>query len=748
MLYFAICTLEVILIVSASLSFTLSLSFCVFASLPFFSFNTYCLKTPAYLKVTSKRFLSKINKMNVLVYSGPGTTPGSVKHTVETLRDFLEPYYAVSTVSAKVLELEPWLGKTSALVFPGGADLPYVKECKPIIPKIRQFIYSGGVFIGFCAGGYFGTSRVEFAQGDPTMEVTGRRDLAFFPGIGRGPAFKGFQYNSEVGAKATKLITCDGEEVYNYFNGGAVFVDADIKSNVEVLAHYTQQTDVPYSDVNDPNVKPAAVVLCKAGKGKILLTGTHPEFIPRILERSKDYELLKPIISILKDSDEKRKTFVRFILTKTGLNCNNEFNNVRAPNLTPIFVVSPRNYDNILHMKDSFLKKFNYLDSKENYVEGQDGTDKFRFYEGFSKSYDEANKILREQEPEDVTKSIIFPTKDEVLPPSELIQNFDMHKYFQHLNLSNTLGSMLIYGEVVTSTSSLLNNNNGLLSSIPENSAIHIGTIQVSGRGRGGNVWVNPKGVAAATAVIDLPLVSPTSQQKISIVFVQYISMLAYCKAITSYGEGYDDLPVRIKWPNDLYALNPNYYYKNKMKLLTTGFKHSLVPLVDIEPAYLKISGLLVNTHFINNKYKLLLGCGLNISSDGPTTSLNSWVDILNVERKEAGLPELPHIEPEVLQAYYMNNLEELLSKFIDYGGKFILPEYYNYWLHSNQIVTLSSHGNVRTKICGITEDYGLLIAKELKPNSTNEYTGAVYNLQPDGNTFDIFKGLIAKKVL
>lgn len=184
------------------------------------------------------------------------------------------------------------------------------------------------------------------------------------------------------------------------------------------------------------------------------------------------------------------------------------------------------------------------------------------------------------------------------------------------------------------------------------------------------------------------------------------------------------------------------------MKILNTVFDHTLVPLVDLEPAYLKISGLLVNTHFINNKYTLLLGCGLNISSDGPTTSLNSWVDILNIERKANGLPELPHIEPEILQAHYMNYLEELLSKFVDYGGRFILPEYYKYWLHSNQIVTLSSYGNIRTKICGITEDYGLLIAKELKPNSTTEYTGAVFNLQPDGNTFDIFRGLIAKKVL
>ncbi|CAL9730887.1 biotin--protein ligase [Monosporozyma unispora] len=685
--------------------------------------------------------------MNVLVYNGPGTTPGSVKHATETLRDFLEPYYAVSTVSAKVLEVEPWVGKTSALVFPGGADLPYVKECKAIVPKIKQFIYNGGIYIGFCAGGYFGTSKIEFAQGNPNLEVTGRRDLAFFPGIGRGPAYNGFQYNSESGARAAKIKTCNGEELYNYYNGGGVFVDADIKDGVEVLAHYLQPTDVPWADFDDPSIKPAAVVLCKSGKGKILLTGTHPEFIPRILERSKDHDLLKPIVSTLRGCDDKRKDFVRMILSKTGLNCNNEFTKVRAPNLTPIYVTSPSNYQNIVHMKENINRNYSHVDHNEDYVEVQDGTDQFRFYDGFIESYSAASKILQEQEPEEVAKSIIFASKDKPLPSSELTPNFDMNKYFQNLNPDNNLGSMLIYGEVVTSTSSLLNNNKGLLSSIPENSAIHIGTIQVSGRGRGGNVWVNPKGVCAATAIISLPLISPISQQNISIVFVQYISMLAYCKTITSYTEGFNDLPVRIKWPNDLYALNPKYYTKKEMKILNTGFDHSLVPLDDIEPAYVKISGLLVNTHFIDNKYTLLLGCGINTNSDGPTTSLNSWVDMLNIERTERGLPALPHIEPEVMQAHYMNNLEILLSKFVDRGSKFILPEYYKYWLHTNQIVTLTSHGNVRAKITGITEDYGLLIARELIPNSDTEYTGAIYNLQPDGNTFDIFRGLIAKKV-
>lgn len=65
-----------------------------------------------------------------------------------------------------------------------------------------------------------------------------------------------------------------------------------------------------------------------------------------------------------------------------------------------------------------------------------------------------------------------------------------MSEYFRHLNPQNTLGSLLLYGEVVTSTSTVLNSNRSLLDSVPENTLLHVGTIQVSGRGRGGNTWI------------------------------------------------------------------------------------------------------------------------------------------------------------------------------------------------------------------------------------------------------------------
>lgn len=108
----------------------------------------------------------------------------------------------------------------------------------------------------------------------------------------------------------------------------------------------------------------------------------------------------------------------------------------------------------------------------------------------------------------------------------------------------------------------------------------------------------------------------------------------------------------------------------------------------------------------------------------------------------------LPFVEIEKLQALYMNNLNVVLDTFLNKGPDSVLPEYYDLWLHNDQIVTLTDHQNVKAKIVGITKDYGLLIAKELVSGTNTQFTGNVYHLQPDGNTFDIFKGLISKKVI
>lgn len=148
--------------------------------------------------------------------------------------------------------------------------------------SIAQFVRRGGAYLGFCAGGYYGSQRCEFEVGNPELEVVGSRELAFFPGICRGGAFRGFEYHSERGARAAKILPKKGvlpgpaslPDVFRcYYNGGGVFVDAIDKDSdgVEVLAEYGDELAVESDAVK------AAVVYCKVGEGRAILTGPHPE---------------------------------------------------------------------------------------------------------------------------------------------------------------------------------------------------------------------------------------------------------------------------------------------------------------------------------------------------------------------------------------------------------------------------------------------------------------------------------------
>jgi biotin--protein ligase len=73
--------------------------------------------------------------------------------------------------------------------------------------------------------------------------------------------------------------------------------------------------------------------------------------------------------------------------------------------------------------------------------------------------------------------------------------------------------------------------------------------IQVAGRGRGSNVWVSPAGSLMFSIVVrhDMSLTS-----KAPVVFLQYLAALAIVEGIHNYDSGFQDLPIKLKWPNDI----------------------------------------------------------------------------------------------------------------------------------------------------------------------------------------------------
>lgn len=62
----------------------------------------------------------------------------------------------------------------------------------------------------------------------------------------------------------------------------------------------------------------------------------------------------------------------------------------------------------------------------------------------------------------------------------------------------------------------------------------------------------------------------------------------------------------------------------------------------------------------------------------------------------------------------------------------------------SDKIVTLEQYNNVKAKIKGISPDFGMLVVEEVDRHNTP--LGKIYQLQPDGNSFDMMKGLLKRK--
>ena len=720
------------------------------------------------------------HKINVLVYSGPGTTTESVRHVLYSLRRLLSPHYSITPITADTILKEPWQPSCALLVIPGGADLPY---CRALDGngnrKITQYVRRGGSFLGFCAGGYYGAARCEFEPDDKVMAVVGSRELRFFEGTCRGGAFKGFTYASEAGARAARVGVEVGvfegegkeevpEEFISYYNGGGVFVDADqlAKRNegnrVTVLARYLDPLDVK-------GVGDAAIVHMKVGEGDVILTGPHPEFAGCNLDRNAGGREYGELIDKVTEDHEKQVGVLKGMLRRLRLKVSQEAYMIPRLAVLHLTSVYPEDVGSLLENlraaglatkegdkemivaeNDTFiiedggknlsLSKLSLKgtpslgnDTQDGGGEDENGEPQANKSDG-PESYAESDKIIDYNK---VIKTIhAHPT---IQPSKSLTPYFNHHLYYKSLTTYRSqsrlspsqFGSFLLYGEVVTSTSTMLDKNYLLLEKLP-NGLTSIATTQIAARGRGNNVWVSPLGGLVFSTILKHPM---ELSVQAPVVFIQYLTAMAIVEGIKTYAPGYQDIPVKLKWPNDIYAEDPSppppEYNPQK------------------GPRYVKIGGILVTSTFCNNAFHLVIGCGINAANALPTTSLNLLVSKLNSQRRKVQplATFLPSYQPERLLARILVVLEEFYYRFALLGFRPFEETYYKYWMHSGQLVRLEMEGGAKARVRGVTMDHGLLKAEEVTGEGEDERkTGRVFTLQSDGNSFDFFNGLLKVK--
>lgn len=195
---------------------------------------------------------------------------------------------------------------------------------------------------------------------------------------------------------------------------------------------------------------------------------------------------------------------------------------------------------------------------------------------------------------------------------------------------------------------------------------LSLATFQLSGRGRGSNQWLSPPGCLQFSLLLTLPPQFPADK----LVFIQYLAALAICDGLDADGK----LGVRIKWPNDIYA--------HAEGVGGGGGAGG-------EKGKAKLGGILVNSSFVNGQWRVVVGCGINILNDLPTTSLaqlhelKTRRDALRQGGSASG-GQVEQVSMEKSLASILVSFEGFWATFLqDQGFKGLLDEYLGRWLHS-----------------------------------------------------------------
>ncbi|XP_023640065.1 biotin--protein ligase 1, chloroplastic isoform X1 [Capsella rubella] len=268
---------------------------------------------------------------------------------------------------------------------------------------------------------------------------------------------------------------------------------------------------------------------------------------------------------------------------------------------------------------------------------------------------------------------------------------------FMNSIITHRFGRFLVWSPRLSSTHDVVSHN---FSELPVGS-VCVTDIQFKGRGRTKNVWESPKGCLMFSFSLDM-------EDGRVVPLVQYVVSLAVTEAVKDVCDkkGLPYIDVKIKWPNDLYLDG------------------------------LKVGGILCTSTYRSKKFHILLaGVGLNVDNEQPTTCLNAGL------KEMSPAPNL--LKREEILGGFFHKFETFFDLFMEQGFKSLEELYYRTWLHSEQRVIVEEKvenqvvQNVVT-IQGLTSSGYLLAIGD---------DNQMYELHPDGNSFDFFKGLVRRKI-
>ncbi|KAJ3355341.1 biotin holocarboxylase synthetase [Entophlyctis luteolus] len=617
--------------------------------------------------------------MNVLIYTGSGTASKSGERTAAMLRSILQGRFDVVPVGSDVLSHEdsPWQATTALLVFSEDKDAFGEMLGDRGIRAIRDWVQAGGKYLGFGEGASFACRKIQ--RGIDESASRQHHIVSAVAYISPKPAATQLKILFTHGFIVKDLQLATSSPLHFGFDKET--------ENMKVLATYgAEPAGLIFSG------KPA-IVQSSFGKGTVLLCG------PRICDPSEaDSSAAYPVLGTLLQqlsaiNDPPLSHFKNDVGSSQFILVSSE--GFRHGSWVKNFISNHGGQSGGRIVVDS-VNSFNFVNVADDNFDSPDLPDSEECF--VSVFYSEDNSW-------------------EALSKSGVPLKFNLETYFSHLESDRNIsglhaiccdfGSDVLYSPSTTSTQTILEKNYKLSQHVPSG-LVCIASHQSSGRGRGANSWISQEGCLQFSMTLH-------HKDPKSAVFIQYLFGLAVVDGIRTC-EGYENIPLRLKWPNDIYCFS----CEGDEKVLK------------------KIGGVLVNSSYQNGFFNIVIGCGLNVANRKPTLSINDLIMQHNIEFSDRS--PLPPLTLERVLSRVLVTFEKMYGTFSQqsqFAFEPFLELYYSYWLHSDQYVYLKDQ-KVQARIVGVDAS-GLLKAEGIE-------TGALYLLQPDGNSFDMMKGLISKK--
>jgi glutamine amidotransferase-like uncharacterized protein len=171
------------------------------------------------------------------------------------------------------------LARFDVLIFPGGRAHKQADALGENARRaVKDFVRSGGGYVGICAGGFLASAQYDWSLGlVNTRILTGDREM---PGVG-------FRSMADRGPGTVQIeLTAEGQSIFGdrsapfdiSFSGGPVFLGpkGDSLPLTIPLAHYSTEVS-NYTPQRGTMIGTPAIFAARFGAGRIVAFSPHPE---------------------------------------------------------------------------------------------------------------------------------------------------------------------------------------------------------------------------------------------------------------------------------------------------------------------------------------------------------------------------------------------------------------------------------------------------------------------------------------